>query len=329
MNADEVSRIDGIVDERLGWARTLDMAQIMADAGLRARLLGSYSAGEDPLPADGVTTEDRVISARGRAESDVSIRVYQPVGALDALLPGLVWAHGGGFAGGSIDDHETDGLLREIAARARAVVVSVDYRLASTGHHHPHLHDEVRTAFEWMLRSDLPIEPGRLFLGGTSAGASLAMAAALDVRDAGENLPAGLILVYPLLYQTTPDAPLPADISDVPGILRLGQDAVDFMFEMYRGPEAGRGGRPYSSLENTDLSRLPPLVVVEAEYDDLRGHAAEIARAATAEGTEAETLLALGLPHGYLQFSPWVPEAERTLAKIAEFVGRDPRASAP
>src|SRR5690348_8182507 len=57
----------------------------------------------------------------------VPVRVYTPAEATGACL---LWAHGGGFLGGDLDMHEADWTAREVCARAGAVVVSVDYRLA-------------------------------------------------------------------------------------------------------------------------------------------------------------------------------------------------------
>uniref|UniRef100_UPI002898DDBF alpha/beta hydrolase fold domain-containing protein n=1 Tax=Microbacterium sp. TaxID=51671 RepID=UPI002898DDBF len=54
------------------------------------------------------------------------VRVYVPE---TPAGPGLVWAHGGGFAAGEIDMPEADWVARSFADRG-IVVVSVDYSLA-------------------------------------------------------------------------------------------------------------------------------------------------------------------------------------------------------
>ena len=54
------------------------------------------------------------------------LRLYQP--AAGALLPLVLYLHGGRFVGGSLDD--ADPMARHIAGHLPAVVVSVDYALA-------------------------------------------------------------------------------------------------------------------------------------------------------------------------------------------------------
>ena len=60
--------------------------------------------------------------------------------------PCLVWMHGGGFVAGNLDMPEADWTARELALRAGAVVVSVDYRLCNDGVHFPVPHDDVLAA---------------------------------------------------------------------------------------------------------------------------------------------------------------------------------------
>src|ERR687897_3032068 len=98
------------------------------------------------------------------------VRVYPgrtPTGA------GLVWAHGGGFAGGALDMPEADSVAHALTARG-VTVVSVDYRLAGEGCRYPAPSDDVLAAWSWALQNSarLRIDPARLALGGASAGAN-------------------------------------------------------------------------------------------------------------------------------------------------------------
>src|SRR4051794_18743624 len=79
----------------------------------------------------------------------VPVRVYEPAGD-GAARPCLVWVHGGGFIGGDLDMGEADWTAREICARAGAIVVSVDYRLAVDGVHYPIPLNDCVAAVDWV-----------------------------------------------------------------------------------------------------------------------------------------------------------------------------------
>ena len=70
----------------------------------------------------------RTLEARGPA-GPIPLRSYRPAGsAPDALLPVLVYYHGGGWVIGDLDTHDV--LCRQLSNLAGCAVVSVDYRLA-------------------------------------------------------------------------------------------------------------------------------------------------------------------------------------------------------
>jgi len=150
---------------------------------------------------------------------EVPVRVYRPEAALDESTPSartLVHFHGGGWTLGTLDS--IDGPCRELATRADAVVVSVDYRLAPE-HPFPVAVDEAATAVSWVARNAATFggDPDRLGVSGTSAGGTLALAAALHAREFGEFVePAGQFLLYPIAghdfetdsYRENADGPL-------------------------------------------------------------------------------------------------------------------------
>lgn len=93
-----------------------------------------------PLPMEDVhRTENH--SANG-----VPVRVYWPIKS-DALLPALVWYHGGGWVLGDLDAY--DSCCRTLANASAAVVVSVDYRLGPE-HIFPAGVDDCITATKWV-----------------------------------------------------------------------------------------------------------------------------------------------------------------------------------
>src|SRR3984885_5066389 len=140
----------------------------------------------------------------------VPVRVYND-GAGDGSRPWLGWMHGGAFMMGNLDMPEAGGAARGRANRAYAVVVSVDYRLCQGGVPHPVPHDDVVAAVRWVRdnASSLGIDPGKVCVGGASAGANLAAGAALKLRDADGQPPAHLIFAYGVAHSVIP--PMSAD----------------------------------------------------------------------------------------------------------------------
>ncbi|CAL5081812.1 unnamed protein product [Urochloa decumbens] len=176
--------------------------------------------GSDPVPASmdaatGVASKDLTISP------DVAVRLYLPpaakeTGANDGVvtsnkLPILVYFHGGGFCLHTAFNFIFHGYLTSLAARARAIVVSVEYRLAPE-HPLPAAYDDSWQALRWVAShaAGSGEEPWladhgdftRLCVGGESAGANIAHHVAM--RAGTEELPlphgariAGAVLVHP------------------------------------------------------------------------------------------------------------------------------------
>ena len=113
----------------------------------------------------------------------------------------LVWFHGGGGVIGSIDTSEP--FCRDLAARARCSVATVDYRLAPE-HRHPAAIDDALAVWPWLVGRAVRFgaDPARVAVGGDSFGGYLA--AWVERRGLAARLPrpCAQLLVYPLVDQT-------------------------------------------------------------------------------------------------------------------------------
>src|SRR5665213_1485118 len=124
---------------------------------------------------------------------DVPCRFYYPEGIDKPAC--LVYMHGGGFMQGSLNSW--DHFLRDLVRQSGVAVLSVDYKL-SPEHRFPKAFDEMVAMIRLAARegAGLGIDSTRLVAGGDSAGANLALAAALQLRDSGERSLAFLLLIY-------------------------------------------------------------------------------------------------------------------------------------
>ncbi|MGH3084992.1 MAG: alpha/beta hydrolase, partial [Gaiellaceae bacterium] len=107
----------------------------------------------------------------------VPARLYRPSGDGDMGL--LVYLHGGGWVVGDLETH--DSTCRALAADSGHAVLSVDYRLAPE-HPFPAAFDDALAATRWASShaDELGCAPGRLAIGGDSAGGNLAAAVAQE-----------------------------------------------------------------------------------------------------------------------------------------------------
>src|SRR5690349_22667989 len=106
----------------------------------------------------------------------VPCRLYLPDGVIRPPL--LIYAHGGGFMQGSIASW--DHFLRDLARQSGVAALSVDYQL-SPEVKFPVAFEEIVAMVRLAARegAGFGIDPARLAVGGDSAGANLALAAAL------------------------------------------------------------------------------------------------------------------------------------------------------
>ncbi|MBV8334094.1 MAG: alpha/beta hydrolase fold domain-containing protein, partial [Alphaproteobacteria bacterium] len=179
----------------------------------------------------------------------VPCRLYLPDNAEQPPL--LVYAHGGGFMQGSLPSW--DAMLRELVRQSGVAALSVDYKLAPE-HRFPVAFEEMVAMVRLAARegSGLGIDPTRLAVGDDSAGANLALAAALALRDAGERALSCMLLIYGC-FSTDTESPSWQRFGRGAG---LSQTQMRWISQTYlERPEQCRDWRAAPLL--ADLSRLP------------------------------------------------------------------------
>jgi acetyl esterase len=254
----------------------------------------------------------------------IPVRVYTPPSSAGTDRPALVWMHGGAFMVGDLDMVEADGVAREVCARADAVVVSVDYRLAVGGVTYPVPHDDVVAAVRW-VRDDaaaLGVDPTRISVGGASAGGNLAAGATLRLRDDDGWLPTALLLAYTTTHAVVPplSASLAERMTEVPRLLRFLPEDRAGITRNYRGGPASRADG-YAMPANAVLDGLCPVVLLNAEYDDLRASAEAFAAQLAVAGVDVRQVLVPGTLHGFLNIPASLEPVGRALDVMAETVG--------
>jgi acetyl esterase len=224
----------------------LSPVEARAQAG---QILGLIGAGPEVA-----SVQDLVVPGPA---GDLRARRYEPATSAATIL----WLHGGGWVIGDIDSH--DAMCRILANAAESTVIAIDYRRAPEDPF-PAALEDAWAALRWAAE----LEPSRpLVVGGDSAGGNLAAVVALRARDRGGPAIALQALVYPV---TDHDMTRPSYVENGGGDKFLGVQDMAWFWDHYLPDEAARDDPEASPLRAPDFSRLPPAIVVTAEYDPLR-----------------------------------------------------------
>ncbi|UKA48952.1 alpha/beta hydrolase [Arthrobacter sp. FW305-123] len=216
----------------------------------------------------------------------VLLRWYRPVPAQQLAIPRptLVWVHGGGFFAGGIDQPEAHDVARALANRG-VPVVTVDYRLAPI----PGLRWAFRRGGRARDRYPLPMEDvltalrqvgkqsaGGIILGGASAGACLASAAAIRTLEMDLSL-RGIVLAYGFFHSLHPRS---ADIQRrVWDHRRLTHSrwVLNAVNRNYAGSAAALSDR-FAFPGGHDLCGFPPTLMINADRDAVRASGDQFAK---------------------------------------------------
>jgi acetyl esterase len=241
---------------------------------------------------------------------DITVRVYTPPG--EPPFPALVYFHGGAFWLGDIDQPDT--ACRDLASRVRAVVASVDYRLAPE-HPFPTPPEDCYSATVWASTHapELGIDRDRIAIGGASAGGALAAAVALMARDRG-----GPRIAFQWLDIPVTDSHMDSDsFREFSEGYLLTKAAMLEGWEFYV-PDPAQRSNPYASpMHAADVSGLPPALVTTAELDPLRDEGEAYGRRLEAAGVPTIVRRYDGMIHGFGAFTGILEASRRCRDDVA------------
>jgi acetyl esterase len=268
----------------------------------------AYAAGADvlELPTHPLArVEDFTITARDGFA--VPVRLYAPS---HAVLPVLVYFHGGGFTIGSVATH--DGLCRRLSHHAGCAVLSVDYRLAPE-HKFPTAAHDAWDAVQWVAQQGATraLDGTRVAVGGDSAGGTLSAVCAIWARDAG--LPLALqLLFYP---GTAAHQDTESHRTFAHGFV-LEEPHITYFFNHYIRTPADRDDWRFAPLDGrTDSGQLAELEGVApawlglAECDPLVDEGVQYADRLRMAGVPVDLEIYRGVVHEFIKMGRALPQA--------------------
>ncbi|MDP1554514.1 MAG: alpha/beta hydrolase [Hyphomonas sp.] len=264
------------------------------------------------VPSPGVSITG--LNIPGPDGNMIPARIYRPA-SQDPRHPMIVYFHMGGGVIGDLDTCHA--WCATLAQGAQAPVLSVDYRLAPQ-HVFPAGLSDCIAAYRWAIdnavRHGAPA--GKAAVGGDSMGGNFSAIISQQMKREGGPLPALQLLIYPAI-DISKDYPSKKAFANT---FTLSQDTMDWFMEQYLPDGFDRRDLRVSPGQETDLSGLPPAVVITAGHDPLSDEGDEYAARLKAAGVPVVHKRYDALAHAFTAFTFISPGSRTACQEISEMV---------
>lgn len=265
-------------------------------------------------------------------DGHVNVRLYH-CDDDSAPTPAVLFLHGGGFFGGSLDN--VDYPCRALADIGRLTVVSVDYSLAPERPYPAALMD-CYAALRWLYRhaDEYGVDKQQIVIAGDSAGGNLSLTTALLDAAMGTRYLSRVVGYYPATTLIV-DASL-TDTSCYPATqnkaliddyLNGFYGSMDQVAQWYAGAADCRN--PYISplyASPAQLTALPPILLCCGEFDPLRLQVDAFADKARRAGVDVTCIRYCGMVHAFMDKVGVLAQTETLLRDTAAFIYGEPLA---
>ncbi|CDZ80818.1 Carboxylesterase NlhH [Candidatus Rubidus massiliensis] len=252
----------------------------------------------------------------GRDENNIPLRIYNPCPS--ETLPTIVYFHRGGWVFGSVND--ADPVCRKLANHFHCVVVSVDYRLSPENPFPKPLND-CYDATIWAASNIhlLGRKKDHLIVCGESAGGNMAAVVAHMLRNEHSIRLAAQLLLCPVISSSLNIQAFENSMDQY----FLTKDAMQFFWSMYLSDKENRQN-PYASPELfNDFSKLPPAIIITAEFDPLHIEANDYGDKLRKSGVEVIKKCVPQVIHGFIDL-PIYDESQKNswIKKIGNYLNQ-------
>jgi len=299
----EKEMMDKMGEDEANWMEKMstmpDMEFCMTLRGFMEGVLGEMMGHPVILEAEQSCDQSSMkVPTTHDGDYDVTVLVHTPKAiAKEASRACIIYAHGGGVIGGTADLYK--GFLSYMAMDCGVVVFNVDYRLAPETKCPSNMLDYYEVIkYVSSHAAELGVDPARIAIAGESGGGYICAAAMVQLARNGEGN---------LVKLAAPIIPMLSDYSftDKAAMTKEEAENADGQRKIWR-LIAGDGIESMSSdsllypgkADEETLSKMPPTIVWEGEFDFYLTEATRFANRLRAAGRLLEFVVIPGVKHG-------------------------------
>jgi|GEM_PF-2040852 len=247
----------------------------------------------------------------------VPVRIYKPANHQTKRNSAIVYYHGGGFIGGSINI--TEGFIKLLAQYSGAIVFSVDYHYAPEFSAKKTISEAVAILDDIQKNAaKFQIDTQAISLFGDSSGANLVMAIIQTLIAEHRMTLKQTILAYPVITLDEQQYLQLAATDSVVALNRQGQKKTPFRQKLAMVQEVYLQNNfsstnplvsPFNMSQDV-AAAFPRTLIITAELDDLRPHSKALADLLSQAGVSVQQLYYANVTHAFLNDTGVLPQAQ-------------------
>lgn len=222
----------------------------------------------------------------------------------------ILYFHGGGYVFGDPDSHRD--IAWRLARESGSKVLVVDYRLAPENLF-PAAVDDATFIYRWLLEQG--VAPDRIAVAGDSAGAGLAVALMVNLKNLGMALPKVAVLMSPWVDLAMTGSSM---LSNAKSDAMLSPEALSIFAAYYLGETNPKA--PLASPVYADLSGLPPTLVLVGSTEVLLSDSETLVEKINTTGGSARLSVWPKMPHVFPILASILPEGKKAVLDMGEFL---------
>jgi len=280
---------------------------------IRVRLNNeSTKSSKQPIPFSDIKN----ITVEVNSEK-IPVRIYTPEDG--DKFPIIIYSHGGSWISGNLDTH--DNVCRKLSQNTKAIVISVDYRLAPENPFPAGLND-VYNVLQWTNKNAKSIDgdESHIAIAGDSAGGNLSAAVCLMAKDKNGPRIACQVLIYPStnIYELNTKS-----WSDFSNDFNISKEEMEKYISLYV-PQKEDRKNPYASpLLAKQFNQLTDTLVITAEIDPLRDEGEAYDNKLKETGIQTEVIRFNGVTHGFITMDKITDKADDALNQISLYLQKE------